>query len=65
MNELADILRSYARILRMPKREYDPVFNKLVERQPGEIIMAAADALDFKANAIDRGLVEKSGEEGS
>ena len=55
LSELSDLLRSYANILRLPSREYDPVMHRLVERQPSEIIIAAADALDFKADFIDAG----------
>jgi len=61
MSESA-VLRSYARILRMPKRDYDPVGYKFIETRPSEIIIAAADALDFKADALDNEAAKEAGD---
>ena len=51
-----DTLRTYASILEKPKRVYDEVLKTHVWRQPGEILMAAADALRYRAEAIERGI---------
>lgn len=53
-----ETLRLYASILRKPTRSAAscsgrPPFSDQSLQGPGEILLAAADALEFQANAID------------
>lgn len=47
-------LRTYAAILEKPRRVFDEVVKRTITRHPGEIMVAAATALRFHADAIER-----------
>lgn len=53
-----ETLRAYASILEKPTRELDPVLQRHVMREPGEILKAAAAALRFQAGAISHGATQ-------
>lgn len=60
-----ETLRLYASILRKPARTAAscsgrPPFSDQSLQGPGEIILAAADALEFQANAIESHLSEQT-----
>lgn len=52
---MPELLRSYAQIFDLPVR--DPVSGTM--RPPGELSMAAANALRFQADALDGTLLEQ------
>lgn len=60
-----ETLRLYASVLRKPTRSTAscsgrPSFSDRSLHGPGEILLAAADALEFQADAIEAGLRERS-----